>query len=231
MSGSEAAVKESAIRGENLRTKIKICGLTRECDIDFVNEALPDYVGFVFAKSRRQVNREQAQHLRKRLRPAVKTVGVFVNEPEEQLVRLAKEGILDMVQLHGSETPEFVEKIKHRLDCPVIKAVRLEEQSYPASFFRSYEQAGVDVFLFDSGAVWEENADARYGGTGRPFDWQLLPKTECPCFLAGGLNTENIEKAILLTRPYAVDVSSGVETDGVKDKDKILEIVRRVRNV
>lgn len=213
------------------RTKIKICGLTRACDIDFVNEALPDYIGFVFAKSRRRVEEEQAKLLKSRLREGITAVGVFVDAPEEQIIRLTDAGIIDAVQLHGKEAPETVARIKEKIRCPVIKALRPEERQLSQTFMEAYERAGADCFLFDGGAAGPRDSAAVYGGAGQAFDWTLLHRPHIPFFLAGGLNITNIEKAVRTVRPYAVDISSGVETGGKKEREKILEIVDAVRRV
>lgn len=215
---------------ETVCTKIKICGLTRECDIAYVNEAMPDYIGFVFAPSRRRIGEEQAKQLRAGLDRGITAVGVFVDAPQEQIMRLLDAGIIDAVQLHGSETPEYVEQMKGNTRCPVIKALRPEERDLALGCLGAYERAGVDGFLFDSGVSCGKGGIASYGGTGKAFDWRLLPDTALPCFLAGGLNMHNIEEAVSYVRPYAVDISSGVETDGAKDRRKILDITAKIRN-
>lgn len=197
-------------------TKIKICGLFRECDIDYVNEAKPDFIGFVFAPSRRQVSPEWAAVLRSRLKPGVTPVGVFVNEELTKVARLCNEQIIDMVQLHGDETEEYIQKLQRMIHRPVIKAVRVLARGD----IEAIQDSAADFLLLDSGS----------GGTGKTFDWRLAGQVKSPFFLAGGLNTGNIDQAIAATRPYAVDLSSGAETDGLKNREKILEIVRRVRN-
>ncbi len=209
-----------------MKPKIKICGLTRECDIDYVNEAGPEYIGFVFADSRRQIDEAGAAHLKSRVKSGVSAVGVFVNASTEQIIRLMQNGTIDIVQLHGQEPPAYVEEIKRRISGPVIKAVRIGEEEYPSAFLEEYANSGADYFLFDSGT-----AGGGYGGTGVAFDWNRIPKTPLPYFLAGGLHAENIGEAVSYAKPYAVDISSGVEKDGVKNRDKILEIIRRIRDV
>ena len=185
--------------------KIKICGLFRTCDIDYVNEAQPDYVGFVFAQSRRQVSPRQAAEMKKRLDGRIAAVGVFVNEKLETVQGLLRQGVIDLVQLHGDESDEYIQK----LNAPVIKAVRPgQPHRRPCAFL-----------LFDGPKA----------GSGEPFDWAKLPKTQTPFFLAGGICSENLEEAMRLN-PYGIDLSSGAETGGCKDREKILEMVRRVRN-
>lgn len=196
-------------------TKVKICGLFRECDIDFVNKAVPDYIGFVFAKSPRQVSAETAKLLRSRLRPEIIPVGVFVNAEQEEILRLCEEHIIETVQLHGQEDDHYIKALKSRAGIPIIKAVRMDS-SNPPHFLHSE----ADFLLLDSGK----------GGTGKAFDWGQIPPVSKPYFLAGGINETNIREAVRM-RPYCVDLSSGAETNGVKDKNKILRLVRKVREI
>lgn len=184
--------------------KIKICGLFREEDIDFVNESLPDYIGFVFAKSKRQVTLSQAKKLKARLNPHIQAVGVFVDENIQVVQKAIDEKIIDVVQLHGKETEAYIEK----LNVPVIKALRIGEKI----------PLNADFLLFDSAIA----------GSGQSFDWMRIPKTEKPFFIAGGIDIENIAQAKSFC-PFGIDISSGVETNGVKDKKKIMEIVRSVK--
>lgn len=200
--------------------KIKICGLFRDCDIDYVNEAMPDFIGFVFAKSRRQVSEEWAETMRSRLRSEITPVGVFVNQPLAKVARLLDANIIAMAQLHGDENETYIQQLKTLTKKPIIKSVRVLSQQD----IEGAQHTAADFLLLDNGT----------GGTGESFDWSLVSQakkqTQKPFFLAGGLKTDNLEQAILATSPYAVDVSSGVETDGMKDRGKILEIVRRMRN-
>ncbi|HBW38589.1 phosphoribosylanthranilate isomerase [Desulfosporosinus sp. BICA1-9] len=198
--------------------KIKICGLFRDCDIDYVNEAMPDFIGFVFAKSRRQVSIEWAEAMRPRLRSEITPVGVFVNESLAKVAKLLKDNIIAMAQLHGEENENYIQALKALTNKPIIKAVRV----LSCEDIVAAQHTLADYLLLDNGA----------GGTGESFDWSLVRqvKQQKPFFLAGGLKADNIEQAIAATKPYTVDLSSGVETDGMKDRDKILEIVRRMRN-
>lgn len=197
-------------------TKIKICGLRRLEDMAFANELLPDYIGFVFAKaSRRYVSPEQAAVLRRALLPGITPVGVFVNEPVDQILRLLESGVIDAAQLHGQETAEDVRALKRRTDKPVIQAFRI---SAAADAARA-AQSPADMILLDNGA----------GGTGEAFDWSLIEQVGRPFFLAGGLSAENAGEAIARCRPAVVDTSSGVETDGVKDFKKMKAFVDAVR--
>lgn len=197
-------------------TKIKICGLTRRCEIDYVNEAKPDYIGFVFwEKSRRYVTKEQAKRLKERLDPGILAVGVFVNERPEKIAELVNTGVIDLIQLHGEEDEEYVHKLKKMTDRPVIKAVQIKKENNGRM-----PEFTADYYLLDSGK-----------GSGQTLDWDSLPAIDSPWFLAGGISAENVQDAIENLHPYAVDFSSSVETDGCKDRDKILEIVRRIRDV
>lgn len=196
--------------------KIKICGLSRECDIDFVNEAKLDYVGFVFANSRRKITKEQAYILKKKLNSDIKTVGVFVNEDIKFILELLNENIIDIIQLHGHEDEKYMLELKRKTDNPIIKAITVDKKDFISNFSNTF----ANYLLLDSGA----------GGTGVKFDWNLLDKEiKKPFFLAGGINAENVEQAIKLINPFAIDISSGVETNGYKDRYKILDIVRRVK--
>lgn len=198
-------------------TKIKICGLFRPEDVDYVNAAMPDYIGFVFAESRRQVSRGQAERLRSRLHENIIPVGVFVNEPIEQVAKLLDEGVIHMAQLHGREDEDYILKLKAITGKPVIRAISVKT----SLDVQLAQGSSADYILLDQGK----------GGSGVSFDWGLINGANRPFFLAGGLNLENIRDAVEKVKPYAVDLSSGVETDGLKDKYKIMEIVRRIRNV
>ncbi len=195
-------------------TRIKICGLFRECDIDYVNEAGPDFIGFVFAESRRRVSAEKAAELRRRLEPSIIPVGVFVNAPQEEITRLYSEGVIEIAQLHGSEDEDYIRKLKQSCSIPIIKAVRVEK----SGDIEALRNSSAEYLLLDNGA----------GGTGKAFDWSLVANIEKPFFLAGGVNEENIDAALKLN-PFAVDISSGAETDGVKDREKILRLVYRIK--
>ena len=195
--------------------KIKLCGLTRRCDIDWANELLPDYVGFVFAGSRRRVTDEQAAQLRNILREDIPAVGVFVDEPIDHAAALVRQGVIQLVQLHGAEDEAYIQQLRRAVSVLVIQAfsVRSPEDILDAG------KSSADFILLDHGA----------GGTGQAFDWSLAAALDRPYFLAGGLHPGNAAAAAEL-RPYAVDVSSGIETEGVKDRQKMIEFVRRIRH-
>ena len=197
-------------------TKLKLCGLVRICDIEAVNRLNPEYIGFVFAKkSRRYVDPAQARELRARLDKGISPVGVFVNESPEAIADLVRSGIIDVVQLHGSEDEDFLRKLRELVSCPIIKAFSVKTPQD----VRIACESSADLILLDSGG----------GGTGTVFDWDLLEPIRRPWFLAGGLSPENAADAIRRIAPYGVDVSSGIETDGVKDIQKMNDFVRAVR--
>jgi len=201
--------------GDFKMTKIKICGLTRECDIEAVNKEEPDYIGFVFAKSRRKVTPEQAGVLQRILRPTITPVGVFVNESPEIILSLVNKGIIEVIQLHGSEDERYIESLKLQTNKPIIKAISVKRKGD----VRKWNNTSADYLLFDY----------KGGGTGQVFDWSLIGATSKSFFLAGGLKPENITDAVKKIKPFAVDVSSGVETEGLKDPEKIKEFIKRVR--
>lgn len=201
--------------------KIKICGIRREEDVRFLNESMPDYAGFVFAPSRRSVTPEQALFLRRRLDRRIQVLGVFVNAPAEYICERVREGSIDAVQLHGDESEQEIRELKKQVSVPVIKAVRVRE----AADIRLADQLSCDFLLLDT------FSSAGYGGTGKTFAWEMIPsQLEHPFFLAGGLDEHNIRQAIRQVGCYGVDVSGGVETDGVKDGQKIKRMIEIVKN-
>ena len=204
-------------------TKIKICGLTRTEDIEMVNEFLPDYIGFVFAKSRRQVSAEQAKELKNKLRPAIKAVGVFVNEKPENIAKIANQGIIDLIQIHGDEDAAYCAQLRKLTQAPIVKVVRVEREDD----FAGIEEFDCDYYLFDT------LSSKDYGGTGKAFDHSLLYNKEIkkPFFVAGGLNQDNVAAVIEVIKPFGVDTSGGVETDGIKDANKIKEFIKQGRIV
>ncbi len=189
-------------------TEIKICGLVRDRDADYVNEAGPDYAGFVlnFPQSRRSLSPEQAMRLRQRLRPGILAAGVFVNESIQAVCRAAELIGLDVIQLHGQEDAEYIAALRGLWSGPVWKAFRVRSIGDLAEA----EASSADGILLDNGY-----------GTGAAFDWSLAAGFQRPFFLAGGLTPENIPSAIRALRPKLLDVSSGVETAGCKDREKI----------
>jgi phosphoribosylanthranilate isomerase len=216
-------------------SKIKICGITREEDIAAVNVALPDYIGFVFAKrSKRYVTSTQAEMLRSGLSSGIQAVGVFVNESVDNIVSVFENGVIDLAQLHGDEDDVYIEELRRHSSIPIIKAFSVDSVD---DISRASESLA-DFVLLDHGL----------GGTGVSFDWDFLsmdpgtsPRmtgeglledgrllTGTPFFLAGGIDLDNIDDALAL-KPYAIDVSSGVETNGIKDSEKIIAMIANVR--
>ncbi len=200
-------------------TKVKICGLKCENDIDYVNELMPDYVGFVFAKSKRQVDKFKAKQLIEKLDKKIKKVGVFLNRPLSELNEIAEFCELDIVQLHGDEPAEYCNQVNHN----VWKAFRIKTAE-DMKHIHQYDIKGclLDTYVKDA-----------YGGTGEVFNWDVASHISKENFviLAGGLKEDNIEKAIQTVRPQVVDVSSGVETDGYKDFEKMKRFIERVRKL
>lgn len=203
--------------------KIKICGLSRRGDIECVNRLLPDYVGFVFAKSRRQVTPEQALKLKQLLAPQIQAVGVFVNETPRVIASLVEQGIIDCVQLHGDETADYCRQLRSLVNVPIIKAVRVRD----AGSLQNLDAFACDYLLLDT------YTEAQYGGSGQRFDLELLKQAALPkpYFIAGGLDAGNVQETARQAVPYGVDVSGGVETAGFKDAKKITAFINAVRNM
>ena len=198
--------------------KLKFCGLTREADIRAANETRPDYIGFVFAESRRRVTDEQVARLRALLSPGIQAVGVFVNDDPTHIALLANRGVIDLIQLHGSESAAYIQRLRTMTAAPIICALRVGKHTD----IKQAESNLVDFLLLDT-----YTKDA-YGGSGRTFDWSLIGEVGKPYFLAGGLNESNIPHA-MRTGAYALDLSSGIETDGVKDAGKMRRVAALVK--
>lgn len=198
-------------------TKIKICGLFRPQDIEYVNQAQPDFAGFILAPGfRRSIDRVEAAEFRRALDVAIPAVGVFVNASCEEILSYLNDGIIQMAQLHGSETEEDIRYIRAFSGKSVLKAVKVRNRADVEAWLDSE----ANYLLFDAGT-----------GSGKTFDWSLLADVDRAYFLAGGLNAGNLPEAVGRLHPYAVDLSSGVETDGVKDQEKIRTVVRLVRGM
>lgn len=194
--------------------KVKICGLTRLDDAAMANAHRPDFVGFVFARSsKRRVSREIAEEMRGALDPSITPVGVFVDEDPREIASLVRDGVISMIQLHGSEDERYIAHLRELVDAPIIKAFNASS----GVDARAVRSCSADLVLLDGGA-----------GDGRTFDWSDID-VDRPFFLAGGLTPENVGAAIARVSPFAVDVSSGVETDGHKDEKKIAAFVAAVK--
>ncbi|MCQ5030694.1 phosphoribosylanthranilate isomerase [Flavonifractor sp. DFI.6.63] len=198
-------------------TRIKICGLTRPEDVRYVNTAKPDWCGFIlnFPSSRRNVTPEQARALRAGLDPDIRPVGVFVDRPAEEVAALLNSGVISVAQLHGREDDAYISVLRTLAPgCVVWRAFQLRSQADLAAA----DASGADLVLLDNGR-----------GTGQTFDWSLAGSVHRPFLLAGGLTPESIPRAVAALRPYGLDLSSGVETDGVKDPAKIQAAVTAAR--
>ena len=198
-------------------TRIKICGLTRPEDVRYVNTAKPDWCGFIlnFPSSRRSVTPEQARALRAGLDPDIRPVGVFVDRPVEEVAALLNSGVISVAQLHGREDNAYISVLRTLAPgCVVWRAFQLRSQADLAAA----DASGADLVLLDNGR-----------GTGQTFDWSLAGSVHRPFLLAGGLTPESIPRAVAALRPYGLDLSSGVETDGVKDPAKIQAAVTAAR--
>ncbi len=227
-------------------TRIKLCGLTRIQDIEIANKLKPEYIGFIFwDRSSRNVSAIQAARLKGKLDPEIKAVGVFVNAPAEQVISYYNVGIIDIAQLHGNENEEYIKKL-HDAGLTVIKAFKMKKtgeninlagnanietpekptgNAITETYGKSTDdviteavKSSADYIMFDPGK-----------GEGVTFNWQLIKGIKREFFLAGGLIPENIEKAVETVQPFAVDVSSGIETNGHKDPDKMAAFVKHTR--
>ena len=217
--------------------KVKMCGISKVETIPAVVEAKPDYMGLVFAPSKRQVTVDQAKILVEELNrgyakkygsdtehdknDTIKTVGVFVNETIDNLVTIANEANLDAVQLHGDEDEAFIQSLKERTNVEVWKAIQIRT----AADTEKWIDSSADMLLFDA-----YHKDER-GGTGEVFDWSSLDAFERPFMLAGGIDSTNVARAIRTVRPYGIDISSGIETNGVKDDEKITAFIKIVKSI
>ncbi len=198
-----------------MMTKIKFCGLTRACDIEAANELKPDYIGFVFwSRSKRYVTRRKALELKKLLDPSIAAVGVFVDEDIDVVKAYLNDGIIDIAQLHGHEDEEYIRSVKEDTGRKVIKAFKITSYEKLAEANKSC----ADYVLLDAGM-----------GDGVTFDWSVVKNSEREYFLAGGLHPGNVAEAVKMLHPFAVDVSSGIETEGMKDKVKMVSFADAVR--
>lgn len=195
--------------------KIKFCGIKSQADVAIINKVEPDYIGFILAPSKRRITVKLARQLKDKLKPQIKTVGVFVDEPLENVITDIKTIQLDVVQLHGNETEEYIEKLRQNTAVDIWKAVRVKN----IREIEKWQNSSADKLLFDT------YRPAVAGGTGEVFDWSVLENCQRPFVLAGGLSSKNIVKALRRLSPWAVDINSTVETDGNKDSEKINEIM------
>lgn len=197
---------------------VKICGLKHNSDIEHVNTLLPDFVGFIFAKnSKRYVTPKEAAELKERLDKRIKAVGVFVDAELEFVAEIVSQGIIDIIQLHGKEDNSYIRSLREDMGIlkPIIKAVSVSSIEDLSSAMESE----ADMILFDNGP----------GGTGKSFSWAQVAGFNRPFILAGGLSADNVATAIKACKPFAVDTSTGVETEGRKDFNKIQEFITTAR--
>ena len=200
---------------EHSDIKIKLCGMRRACDIECVNELMPEYIGFIFAKkSKRYVTFDEAKILKTSLNKGITAVGVFVDEDIDTVANAVNENIIDAIQLHGNEDEEYIHRLRRKTKCTIIKAFKIQS----LSDIDEANKSSADYVLLDSG-----------GGTGEIFDWQFLQGMKRMYFLAGGLTPDNVRMAINTLTPFAVDASSSLEIDGCKDKEKVKAFVEAIR--
>ena len=200
--------------------QVKICGLSREQDIDFVNEAKPDYIGFVFTESKRQISPVLAQYLRFRLVNNIIPVGIFVNSRIAEIAELYRNGIISIAQLHGDEDESYIASLKKTSGSKAITVIKvIKSEQLTKETLSANANSCADYLLIDSSA-----------GSGKTFQWETLKKLKFPkpWFLAGGIDIKNLKQAMLYN-PFAIDISSGAETDGIKDREKILQLVTTVK--
>ena len=213
--------------------KIKLCGMMKPCDIEYANRVKPDFVGFIFANTRRKISAAQAKQFREALDAEIPAVGVFVNEDISVITSLVQNGCIDMIQLHGEEDADYIRRLREICDVPVIKAVKVQTVEQ----IRQAAALPVDYLLLDT------YRKGVLGGTGEAFDWELLREAKAaagdtaegelfgkPYFLAGGLHAGNLREAAALGS-YGLDISSGIETDGSKDFTKMVEVMELFRSI
>jgi len=200
------------------KTRIKLCGMWREVDIEGVNAARPDYVGFVidFPKSKRSLTRERVAQLSSQVDDRIVRVGVFVDEPQEFVAELFDAGTIDVAQLHGHEDEEYIARLRAITDVRIWQAFQVRD----AAATERARASSADMVVVDAGQ-----------GTGRVFDWSLVQGLDRDFILAGGLGPDNVAAAIEQVRPWGVDMSSGIETDGVKDPEKMRAAVAAARKM
>jgi phosphoribosylanthranilate isomerase len=213
--------------------KIKLCGMMKPCDIEYANRIKPDFVGFIFANTRRKISAVQAKQFREALDAEIPAVGVFVNEDIPVITSLVQNGCIDMIQLHGEEDADYIRRLREVCDVPVIKAVKVQTVEQ----IRQAAALPVDYLLLDT------YRKGVLGGTGEAFDWELLREAKAAAgdtaegelfgklyFLAGGLHAGNLREAAELGS-YGLDISSGIETDGSKDFTKMVEVMKLLRSI
>jgi len=198
-----------------MNTRLKICGIKRVEDVDIINQIKPDFIGFVFAQSKRRIDLKTAINLRKLIDSKIISVGVFVDEDIDNIVSAVNTKAIDIVQLHGNEDVKYIKRLKQKVDVKIIKTVIVDKNEGI-----NIDYCNSDFLLIDSGY-----------GSGKTFNWDVSIKTNKPLFVAGGINIDNIEKAYKRFNPYAFDLSTSVEVDGFKDFNKIRDIKLKLDNL
>lgn len=196
--------------------KIKICGIKNENEAKIINECMPDIAGFVFASGKRQIDINKAKILKKIINPEIETAGIFVEQNEDEILKIYNEKVIDIIQLHGDYDERTIKNLKEKTDAKIIKVIRVKEGFYKIKTL-------ADFILFDA------YSKDKYGGLNKTFDWNIKIISNVPYFVAGGINENNIVEMVKKLTPYGVDISSGVEVDGFKTKEKVFNIIKIIK--
>lgn len=196
--------------------KIKICGIKNENEAKIINECMPDIAGFVFASGKRQIDINKAKILKKIINPEIETAGIFVEQNEDEILKIYNEKVIDIIQLHGDYDERTIKNLKEKTNAKIIKVIRVKEGFYKIETL-------ADFILFDT------YSKDKYGGLNKTFDWNIKIISNVPYFVAGGINENNIIEMVKKLTPYGVDISSGVEVDGFKTKEKVFNIIKIIK--
>lgn len=196
--------------------KIKICGIKNENEAKIINECMPDIAGFVFASGKRQIDINKAKILKKIINPEIETAGIFVEQNEDEILKIYNEKVIDIIQLHGDYDEQTIKNLKEKTDAKIIKVIRVKEGFYKIKTL-------ADFILFDA------YSKDKYGGLNKTFDWNIKIISNVPYFVAGGINENNIVEMVKKLTPYGVDISSGVEVNGFKTKEKVFNIIKIIK--
>lgn len=196
--------------------KIKICGIKNENEAKIINECMPDIAGFVFASGKRQIDINKAKILKKIINPEIETAGIFVEQNEDEILEIYNEKIIDIIQLHGDYDERTIKNLKEKTNAKIIKVIRVKEDFYKIETL-------ADFILFDA------YSKDKYGGLNKTFDWNIKIISNVPYFVAGGINESNVVEMAEKLAPYGVDISSGVEVDGFKTKEKVFNIIKIIK--
>lgn len=196
--------------------KIKICGIKNENEAKIINECMPDIAGFVFASGKRQIDINKAKILKKIINPEIETAGIFVEQNEDEILKIYNEKVIDIIQLHGDYDEQTIKNLKEKTGAKIIKVIRVKEGFYKIETL-------ADFILFDA------YSKDKYGGLNKTFDWNIKIISNVPYFVAGGINENNIVEMVKKLTPYGVDISSGVEVDGFKTKEKVFNIIKIIK--